>query len=99
MRPLTAGQKKQIKESLHWKWKNKRIKPLTKKQRYWVAMMLSAFNAHSRWATDRNCRSLLLAQLTVGIQLFPNKRLFELQNLKRSDLEKYLGVYYIRWNR
>jgi len=99
MRPLTAGQKKQIKESLRWKWKNKRIKPLTAKQRRWVCTMLSDFYAHQRHATDRNCRDLLKSQLTVGIQLFPNKRLFELQNLKRSDLEKYRGVYYIKWNR
>ena len=96
MRPLTAGQKKQIKESLHWKWKNKRIKPLTPKQRRWVCEMLDSFHAHRNWATDRNCRYLLTAQLTVGIELFPNKRLLELQNLKRSDLYKYLGVYYIK---
>ena len=96
MRPLTVGQKKQIKESLYWTWKNKRIKPLTRKQEIWVRLMLYSFDQHQRHATDGHCKSLLEAQLTVGIQLFPNKRLLALQNLKKTDFEKHLGVYHIR---
>ena len=96
MRQLTAGQKKQIKESLYWKWKNKRIKPLTPKQEVWVRIMLASFNQHQLHATDGHCMLLLRAQLTVGVELFPNKRLLALQNLKTTDFVRYLGVYDIK---
>ena len=96
MRPLTVGQKKQIKESLYWKWTNKRIKPLTPKQEVWVRLMLGSYDDKKRHATDQHCSLLLESQMTVGIQLVPNKRLMALLNLKKSDLKKYLGVYHIK---